>query len=709
MNRIWRMVLAALMLAYTGSAYASADSTCYPDWKVKHTDLSGCSSTALLSPGNDTRVNLLMLLKDRHGAVGPASKYGYEIPERRGDAEPFGYSVFALALGPSATEVGGDETGNFPFGTRCMSNMAGGADFIAALNKAKNIPAAERATLAAVRTTLKPECIESEEALSTVEPAVALVRSKEGMAFARYLMGAASFYDGDYVAAKATFASIGKTESPWLGEAVAYMLGRGALNASMAVAFDEYGSLSEDPANSGALAEAESAFLAYLKTYPAGQYAPSARGLLRRVYWLGKRSDKLLAEYVSQFAQKDAAKRNVTLPDLVQEIDIKLLTDLKPGAVKDPMLLAILDLRAMRHDGDPAKKDYGEPLITRAALVAQRPFFAGNDALYNYVLAAHAFYVANDAADVLKLIPANAQESSSYLGFSRQLLRALALDATGNPSARQALVGLVAAAKQPFQRGSAELALAMHDERHKGMERVFATNSLIRDADLREILLRYHANPALLRQRYADTSAPAQERQVALYTLLYKELTRGAYADFVRDVGLIPADARPKPEDDYTAPLYTDIARFRGNESKEFACPVLKAVATTLSTKPKDATSLLCLGEFMRVSGFDPDYYGVTNYLDDQPDKDELGGTPTLFPGARFSRLEGYKTVIADPVAGANNKAYALYRAVHCFAPSGYNGCDAADVPQSQRKAWFQKLKTDYPASPWAKKIKYYW
>lgn len=709
MKRLWLAILMPLAFLWIGPVNASADSTCYPAWKIRHTGLSGCSSTALLSPGNDTRVNLLMLLKDRHGSVGPAGRYSYGISERRGEAEPFDYSVFALALGPSPAEAKDDKTGSFLVGTRCISNLAGGADFLAALNTAKNIPAAERATLAAVRTALKPECVESEEARSTIEPAVGLVKSKQGVMFARYLVGAASFYDGDYIAAKEVFASIGKTESPWLAEAVSYMQGRGALNAAMAMAFDEYGSLSDQPVKSKAIAEAETAFLGYLKAYPTGQYAASARGLLRRVYWLGKRSDKLLAEYVGQFAQIDASKRNMTLPDLVQEIDIKLMSDLKPQEVNDPVLLAILDLRAMRHDGDPAQKDYGEPVITRAALVAQRPRFAGNEVLHTYVLATHALYVANNPAEVLKLIPASAQESGSYLGFSRQLLRALALDAMDNPSARQALAALVSAAKQPFQRGSAELALAIHDERNKGIERVFSANSLVRDADLREILLRYLAGPALLRQRYADRSAPVQERQVALFTLLYKNLTRGAYADFVRDVALIPADARPKSADDYSAPIYTDIARFRGADSKEISCPALKAVATMLSTKPKDAASLLCLGEFIRSSGFDPNYYGVTKYLDDQPEKDELGGSPSLFPGTRFSRLDGYKTVMADPLAAPGDKAYALYRAVYCFAPSGYNGCDSEDVPESQRKAWFQKLKTDYPASPWAKKIKYYW
>ena len=115
-----------------------------------------------------------------------------------------------------------------------MSNLAGGADFIAALNNAKNIPANERATLAAVRMTLKPECPEASEARSSIEPTVGLIESKQGVMFGRYLVGATAFYDGDFVAAKAIFTGVQKSESQWLTEAVSYMPGRVALNAAMA-------------------------------------------------------------------------------------------------------------------------------------------------------------------------------------------------------------------------------------------------------------------------------------------------------------------------------------------------------------------------------------------------------------------------------------------------------------------------------------------
>ena len=84
-----------------------------------------------------------------------------------------------------------------------------------------------------------------------------------------------------------------------------------------------------------------------------------------------------------------------------------------------------------------------------------------------------------------------------------------------------------------------------------------------------------------------------------------------------------------------------------------------------------------------------------------------------------LSRRAIYDAIIANKDAAAELRAYALYRAVMCYAPSGYNGCsgpartmeeiDAAQAPQSTRKAWFTELKQRYPDSRWAKSLRYYW
>lgn len=689
-------------------AQASADSTCYPEWKIRQTDLDGCSGTALLSPGNDTRVNLLMLLYDRHGSVGVSNVPDYDSyynDRRRSEAEPFNFPYFAGRLGPGRKED--DDSSNLALGTRCFSNDAGSASFIAAIGAAKGLSGEERAVLAAARSAMKPECSSDETNRAVAEVAVQNVQSKAGKAFAAYLIGAAAFYDGDFAGARTAFAGIGKTDNGWLAEATAYMLARAALNQATESAFGEYGDLNKEGGDRALLASAESGLRAYLKTWPNGSYAASARGLLRRVYWLGQERQKLLNEYIAQFAEKDAGRRNLSLADMVQEIDIKLFGDLGPDDSSDPELLAVIALREMRYYDDPSL-DASDPPISRSSIEALRGLFAGKEDLFNYLLAAHAYYVEKKPAEVLKLIPATAG-GSGYLAYSRQLLRAVALDEAGNAGARAALIAALNAGKLPFQKGTAELGLAMHLERAKALDLVFAAGSPIRDPEVREILLRYSAGPALLRARAADKAAQASERNVALYTLLYKQLTRGDYAGFVKDSALVPANAKRIAADDYETPRYSEVAVFNWAGQRDFACPAISTTASTLAANPKDPRGLMCLGEFIRLHGMDPYFYGVTEYLDTPRDTDELGGHPTAFGGKRFSRLDAYKAIIANPAAGPDNRAYALHRAIRCYAPSGMNGCDDSEQSLAQRKAWFQQLKREFPTSPWSKKLTVYW
>ena len=55
------------------------------------------------------------------------------------------------------------------------------------------------------------------------------------------------------------------------------------------------------------------------------------------------------------------------------------------------------------------------------------------------------------------------------------------------------------------------------------------------------------------------------------------------------------------------------------------------------------------------------------------------------------------------------DRAYALFRAINCYAPSGYNSCDGQDISKDQRKQWFQTLKRSYADTQWAQRLKYYW
>ena len=715
--------MTALLLSCAGlwasTAMASTDSGCRQRWAINQGEYPGCNGTAMLSPANDSRTNLLMLLHDRHGAVGPTEldvrDRGWN--PRRGDARPFDYYGFARALSdygrrPAdlAAEASREASHDDESGTRCNSNTGGTAAFIAALSATRSLRAEDAALLAAARQNLQPRCAAQERAAASIAAMLTGVRSAKGRAYATYLNGAAAFYDGDWIAARAAFTATSSADVPWVAEAARYMLGRVEINRASEGATGQYGDFDRNAADAGAVAAALRELNAYLQAYPQGRYAVSARGLLRKGNWLAGRRDALLSLYLWQFEQRDPAQRTGSLADLVQEMDGKLLPDLDIASVTDPTLLAVLDLKSMRIADDPDEQRFVGPLISRATLDGQRHHFAGHEALHAYVLAVHALYVADDPAAALRLIPVTGDPAANgYLGYSRRMLRALAMNELGTAGGRAALVAMVRADGKPFQRGTAELALAMHDERSNGLERVFASDSAIRDPEIREILLRYGAGPALLRQQAHNRAIPQRERTTAQFALLYKQLTRGAYADFVSDLGRL-SPLTPAANDESTG--QTDLAHvdiFAWAGSQDFACPALVAIAQQLAQNPNQARSRMCLGEFIRLNNLDPSYWGATTALDVAPDPDELGGAPTRFPGTRFSRLAAYRSIIADARTTDEDRAYALFRAVNCFAPSTFNGCDATEVPLTQRRAWFNLLKTRYPRSRWAMELRYYW
>jgi len=376
--------------------------------------------------------------------------------------------------------------------------------------------------------------------------------------------------------------------------------------------------------------------------------------------------------------------------------------------MREPLLLANYDLMHMRS----VKSQYGDAAPTPMALAelqAQAPAFAGHEALFDYLLAAHAFYDEGQPADALARLPATpATGPMTYLAFSRQVLRGLALEATGDHAgARAHWLGLMGAARPPYQHATLELALAMNYERGGALAQVFAAGSPIQDADLRDILLKNAAGPALLRQRAKAADAGDHERRVALDALLYKELTRGRYAAFVSDVALAPTDPpipagapdQRRPDPDFA--LYHAPGAGRAGEG--LACPAIRETAAALARNPQDAPALMCLTEFVRLNGLDD------AALDVSPAAGDLGGAPSQFTGAGYSRQTAYIGLLANPKLAPAVRAYGLYRAVECYAPSGNNHCTGAAVPLAQRKAWFHALKTDYPASPWAQKLKYFW
>ena len=130
--------------------------------------------------------------------------------------------------------------------------------------------------------------------------------------------------------------------------------------------------------------------------------------------------------------------------------------------------------------------------------------------------------------------------------------------------------------------------------------------------------------------------------------------------------------------------------------------PGPRSVIVELEANPKSAHGILCLGEFVRTAGLD-------KFEANRPEASELGGREIDLPGEAYSRGEAYKTLIADPRTPPRDRAYALYRAVNCYAPANSNECGGRDVPLSQRKAWFNELKSRFGSTSWSQSLKFYW
>lgn len=700
-------------------AQASSDDSCYPSWTLVKGHLDICSNLPFLNPGNDSRVNLRLLLADS-GALPVAPKVPGtdELDEGYGPV-PFG--VWSLASAASAeqtpatddTDLNGrlealqvvretPQAAGDAFlsgeGSRCRSNSDASAQAFIDQLIAADLPTGERQALAQSRVNLLAACSWDSPQLASLLPAT--VQTPLGKGFATYLQAAGDFYSGRFSEADAGFASLKDSPNAWLKETALYMSARSTLNGAQQNAFDEYGMPTLEQVDETSLQRAETGLESYLQAYPQGAYAVSAKGLLRRVHWLDGNTDKLAADYAWQMTQAKDDQRNLSLDELVEEVDNKLLI-VNRSPFDTPLLLAVNDLMWMR--GQP------ESPLTRETLQQQKAVFATQPALYDYLQAAFAFYVEHNPDAALKLLPAEPPASLDYLAFSQQTLRGLALEAKNDGPGAQALwLQLLPLAKQPLQREQLELALAMNYERSQQLAKVFATDSPIKTPQVRLILLRHVAGAELLRQQIGQAADPL-ERATAQFVLLYKDLMRRQYADFASDLAQLPADV---PEDKlgyslgYVFGNGRPLQLFRWNGAAAesgYVCPSIAETAATLAKDGKDPQGLNCLGEFVLRNDLD----GMP--LDQQPDGQSLGGTPSAFKGEPFSRLEGYKQVIANPKASRNDRAYALYRAINCYASSGNNRCGGEDVEPAVRKAWFRQLKGSLADTQWGKSLQYYW
>jgi hypothetical protein len=702
LRKRYLFTLIFLFLSST-EAYASGDFGCgLPRGTIFFRSYDSCNSVPFLSPGNDSRLNLELFLIDAGKLTGNLNlAQGYPSHRDLGlplllvpfdledwQTHPPGWTAASDAGASSALNSSDYAQGE---GSRCSTAGVGLEAFTLAVNAAGSLPKEEASLLIAARTAMLVECAPNSTA--KFQPPQG-IHSAVGHDFATYIAGANAFYAGDFTAALTNFKSLRNSANPWLKETSRYMLGRTFLNSAQSQAFGQYGDLSLENIDKANLKDAEAAFNAYLHDFPRGAYAPSARGLLRRVYWLGNDRTRLAEAFDRAFADSDKGANNVTVFELVQEADAKLLDSVTVDQIQSPQFLAILDLMEMRSGDQPPPGAASRSSMTLESLEAQKGRFASNPALYNYLVAAYHVYIDDKPDQALALLPNLPASHLSYFAFSQQTLRVLAMDASHQFDAeRKLLLQMLPLATAPLQPEQLQLALARLDVHTGHADLIFAPQSPVRDQAIRTIVVEHTASPEMLRQRIKDPKESSDIVDAALYTLLYKELTGGKYQAFQSDLPLVP----PHPSEFLTPFIAGPDAGGSG-----YRCPSLRETASTLQRDPTDARSLNCIGELVRL-------HDVHYAQDADPPTTDLGGSDSLFPGTVLSRLDNYLKVIANKQAEADSRAYALARAVRCYEPSGNNGCGNQNIPISTRKQWFEILHKEYANSPWATSLKYYW
>ncbi|KAA8998573.1 hypothetical protein FJU30_16365 [Affinibrenneria salicis] len=710
-----------LTLLLSGQAFASADDLCgFSDTEC------GMSAQPWLAPDNDTRTNLILLQAGRNGIPLPVPQ---PLPDQaRTRIDPFtAWRVMGLAATveptPDAESEQSDNAAlanaaqalglsqqwlakiaaadaNEGEGREVSNTPATATDFLHVLGQDAQLNGRQRSTLALYRIAMLPD-----DEFGDLNDAMLDAVPDDGHAgeFKRYLLNAVAFYESAFAQAEQGFQALSQASQPWVAETARYMLIRVAIGQAMQNALDEYNMFDPGKADKQAAQRAIARIDEYLQRYPQGRYASSAQGLYRRAYWIAGDIPALAGIYSRTLAQSDDID---TLQSLSDEIDNKLLENSQFTLDADnPALMLIQDLKRLRSE----RSWNNLPPLTDAELSAQQPLFeqAGMAQEARYLLAAWQFFRRGDNEAVLTLTPASAPaDLTASTAFSLQVLRGKALHnlkrwQDAETHWRHLLTRKVNYTQQQYL----QLALAETLVSGGRPERVFAADSPITNLRFRSAVLKTSADAQLLRQQVEQ--APSQEEQaIALHTLLSKDLSHGDYRGWLRDSAWrtrIPPLINTENAS-WNMENLQDFDWDGGDTEEGYQCPALTAVVTALSQRPGDARALNCLGEFyLRTDnqvGFD---WGEDNALQG------LTQAPQSFAGQLRNRLDDYMQVIADAKAPPEDKSYALYRAIYCYAPSGYNGCGSQTIDKATRRAWFTQLKREFKGSQWADQLRYYW
>jgi len=679
-----------------------------------------------LTPGNDSRDNLLRLLSEEKSYALPVQAMPSDITRSRDFYFAYHPQWDAVALPPATTpaknedetltrQMAGLKIDPAQFTSSGTTDSLGTSDydredrfvsytldavsqFNAALLADTTLTPEQRHSLALARM----KQFYGTDIKALTETLNAFPADSNAMLFSRYITGVAHFYGGDYDAATQDFTLLQGSKQPWLAETAQYMLMRTALNKSSQNSVGQYGDFDVTRVNREDALLAQKEAQAYLQHWPEGRYADSARGMLRRINWYLQAWPQLAGLYEQAFRHAANAQE---MREQVTEYDNVFGRQFLEQPVSEPFpdapLVSYVELlRSLRLNSS------NKPALTQEQLDASKPVFEKSGKLPLWQdLQLNLWQATGNGDAILQAVkPAKTLPPHDILAFSEQVLYGDALMGKKQWSAANTFwQQLLKLSQDNEQQQYVQAKLAATLVYNGDVAEIFAPDSAITNLRFRSRVLKTQASPELLRQQ-ASAGPNAEERTIALHTLLVRDLTENRFGDWLNDKKLISGITPPVIGEAFDDVNLSTFAWNGDDKQAGYVCRNLEDTVTVLSNNAEDAHALNCLGEFFRNTQTRVDLWK------DGAGNDVLeAAINRKQPWGQYDRQSYYQQIMSSSKAEPEDKSYALYRAILCYAPSGANECGGEEVDKRQRKSWFTQLKTEYPGSPWAQKLKYYW
>jgi hypothetical protein len=686
----------SLAIYYSPITYAGVEQFCEPNLAINDKNLNGCSNLPVLYPANDSQTNMTLLLSDLGLATIKPMTADANLWNAVYGMVPFdAASLSSLTQNKMPNQRKLLERNETVFDERCTSFDSGNQAFNTQVQNNKVIPNLEKQILISERKKMN-QCGDKIE-LIAINPNWSITTRQ----YASYLNASILFYNSNYSAATKIYTVLTTVEDTWLKETSQYMLIRTSLNSAYATGVDKYGDVYLDNINQNLLKQFLDNINAYLKAYPNGQYVASARGFMRRGFWLSKRQDLLVNEIVWQLKNPTSKFYNLKMSELPAEIDRRIFDSsaFNLSNLKDPFFLTVYDLMHMR---ESSSENYRP--ISWAQLNVQKDFFKTQPELFQYLQAAHLFFVQNKAQESQNYLAKANAKNSSYLQLSQTFLRGQILEKIGQPqNAEEYWRQQLAQAKDSYQRGLFETALSNHLAIKQDYSAFIGKKAQITQPNLQRNFITQIADTNSLQKLIQSEQSNIDQKQAAIYTLLSKSLVHQQFELFKQSYTFMPKNAmqykgyNSDNEQLKNKPDFSNLIWNGTNITPQLKCSNLETLVNQLAQTPKDSLLNVCLGEYFRSE---------QGYSLQQLSYNEK--QTSNFSGKIFARGQIYQDLIKSS-SKSDLQAYALYRAIQCYAPSGINDCGGNEVNKTVRKQWFDQIKTDYPNTSWAKSLKYYW